>query len=245
MSIRTKQIALALALSAVVGLGGQTAAFAHGNPAPVTRNYRPHIDPADFGRRSTTATSRSSRGPRRSPRASPRTARRRSATSQVVTHRKRSPRRGASSSATRSRRAATRSSGPSTGTHRTSTATSGTSARTPATTATGTVSRATAPGRPASTAPSPGSSCPATRSAASLPPGVLPGPRRGPGAGARRHRPGESAGRHYRHTIGTRENSRLEPGIVEKKWYAPGLGEIKSQDVKGSKEGFRLVKVTH
>lgn len=49
----------------------------------------------------------------------------------------------------------------------------------------------------------------------------------------------------YRHTIGTKERSRLEPGVAERKWYAPGLGEIKSRDVKGSKEAFRLVKVTH
>jgi hypothetical protein len=49
----------------------------------------------------------------------------------------------------------------------------------------------------------------------------------------------------FRHTIGTKETSRLEHGVVEKKWYARGVGEIKSQDVKGSKEGFRLVKVTH
>lgn len=49
----------------------------------------------------------------------------------------------------------------------------------------------------------------------------------------------------FRHTIATKETTRLEPGIVEKKWYAPGIGEIKSQDVKGSKEGFQLVKVTH
>ena len=49
----------------------------------------------------------------------------------------------------------------------------------------------------------------------------------------------------YRNTIGTQERSRLEPGIAERKWYAPGIGEIKSQDVKGSKEGFRLVKVVH
>jgi hypothetical protein len=47
----------------------------------------------------------------------------------------------------------------------------------------------------------------------------------------------------YRHTIGTKETSRLEPGVAERKWYAPGVGEIRSQDVKGSKEGFRLVKV--
>src|SRR3954453_21983230 len=49
----------------------------------------------------------------------------------------------------------------------------------------------------------------------------------------------------FKHTIGTKETSRLEPGVVERKWYARGVGEIKSQDVKGSKEGFRLVTVTH
>jgi hypothetical protein len=49
----------------------------------------------------------------------------------------------------------------------------------------------------------------------------------------------------FHHTLGTRERSRLEPGVAEKKWYARGVGEIKSKDVKGSKEGFRLVKVTH
>ena len=32
------------------------------------------------------------------------------------------------------------------------------------------------------------------------------------------------------------------PGIVERKWYAAGVGEVKSQDVKGSKEGFQLVR---
>jgi hypothetical protein len=51
--------------------------------------------------------------------------------------------------------------------------------------------------------------------------------------------------RSFQHTIATKETTRLEPGIVEKKWYAPGVGEVKSQDVKGSKEGFQLVKVTH
>jgi hypothetical protein len=49
----------------------------------------------------------------------------------------------------------------------------------------------------------------------------------------------------FHHTLVTREKSRLEPGVAEKKWYARGVGEIKSQDVKGSKEGFRLVKIRH
>jgi hypothetical protein len=47
----------------------------------------------------------------------------------------------------------------------------------------------------------------------------------------------------FRNTIGTKETSRLEPGVVERKWYAPGVGEIKSKDLQGSKEAFRLVKV--
>ena len=78
-----------------------------------------------------------------------------------------------------------------------------------------------------------------------LPAGVLPGARRGPGEGVGRHRPGTVPAGTYQNTIGTKEKSRLEPGIAERKWYAPGIGEIKSQDVKGSQEGFRLVKVTH
>lgn len=51
--------------------------------------------------------------------------------------------------------------------------------------------------------------------------------------------------RSFDRTLVTKETTRLEPGVVEKKWYAPGIGEIKSQDVKGSKEGFRLVHVRH
>jgi hypothetical protein len=47
----------------------------------------------------------------------------------------------------------------------------------------------------------------------------------------------------FPHTIATKETTRLEPGVVEKKWYARGVGEIKSQDVKGSKEQFHLVKL--
>jgi hypothetical protein len=51
--------------------------------------------------------------------------------------------------------------------------------------------------------------------------------------------------RTFNRTLVTKETTRLEPGVVEKKWYAPGIGEIKSQDVKGSQEGFRLVDVRH
>lgn len=49
----------------------------------------------------------------------------------------------------------------------------------------------------------------------------------------------------FERALVTKETTRLEPGVVEKKWYAPGIGEVKSQDVKGSHEGFRLVHVRH
>jgi hypothetical protein len=44
-------------------------------------------------------------------------------------------------------------------------------------------------------------------------------------------------------TLGTIEHTSLEPGIKEKKWYAAGIGEIKSADVSGSHEQFQLVSV--
>jgi hypothetical protein len=46
-----------------------------------------------------------------------------------------------------------------------------------------------------------------------------------------------------RHALETSETSELEPGVVEHKYYAPGLGEIKSIEVKGGKEATRLVSV--
>jgi hypothetical protein len=47
-----------------------------------------------------------------------------------------------------------------------------------------------------------------------------------------------------RHALETSETSELEPGVVEHKWYAPGLGEIKSADVQGSHEATHLVSVS-
>ena len=47
-----------------------------------------------------------------------------------------------------------------------------------------------------------------------------------------------------RHALETSETSELEPGVVERKWYAPGLGEIKSADVQGSHEATHLVSVS-
>jgi hypothetical protein len=44
-------------------------------------------------------------------------------------------------------------------------------------------------------------------------------------------------------TLVTLERSALEPGAREKKYYAAGVGEIKSRVVKGGKEAFALVSV--
>jgi hypothetical protein len=42
----------------------------------------------------------------------------------------------------------------------------------------------------------------------------------------------------------TKEWSPLKPGVVEHKWYAPGIGLIKAKKVKGGQEVSRLVSVT-
>ena len=47
-----------------------------------------------------------------------------------------------------------------------------------------------------------------------------------------------------RHALETSETSELEPNVVEQKYYAPGLGEIKSVEVQGGKEATRLVSVS-
>ena len=49
--------------------------------------------------------------------------------------------------------------------------------------------------------------------------------------------------RSFPHTLGTIEHTSLEPDVKEKKWYASGIGEIKSADVSGSHEQFQLVSV--
>src|SRR4051794_21462470 len=48
---------------------------------------------------------------------------------------------------------------------------------------------------------------------------------------------------HFRHLLVTSERSPLEPQ-VERKYYAPGVGEIAERVVKGHHEAFTLVRVT-
>jgi hypothetical protein len=49
--------------------------------------------------------------------------------------------------------------------------------------------------------------------------------------------------RRFARTLVTVERSALEPGAREKKYYAAGVGEIKSKVVKGGREAFALVSV--
>ncbi len=48
-----------------------------------------------------------------------------------------------------------------------------------------------------------------------------------------------------RHALRTFEWTRLEPGVVSAKFYAPGLGIVKERDVAGGSEKFELVSVSH
>jgi hypothetical protein len=60
-----------------------------------------------------------------------------------------------------------------------------------------------------------------------------------------RHGTVEVPFRRFRHTLATVERTRLEPRVREQKFYAAGIGEIKSSvAVKGDHERFRLVSVT-
>jgi hypothetical protein len=49
----------------------------------------------------------------------------------------------------------------------------------------------------------------------------------------------------FDHTLVTKEWSPLEPGVVEHKSYAAGVGDIKEVTVKGPSETLGLVKVEH
>jgi hypothetical protein len=46
------------------------------------------------------------------------------------------------------------------------------------------------------------------------------------------------------HVVKTADTTPLEPGLVEHKWYAPGVGTVQEQDVKGGNEKVTLVKMT-
>jgi hypothetical protein len=50
--------------------------------------------------------------------------------------------------------------------------------------------------------------------------------------------------RSFRGALRTRDWSPLEPGVVELKYYARGIGEVKSRLVKGGPERMALVSVT-
>jgi hypothetical protein len=49
----------------------------------------------------------------------------------------------------------------------------------------------------------------------------------------------------FPHTLTTVETSALEPTVREQKHYVRGVGELKTQDVAGSREAFQLVSVSH
>jgi hypothetical protein len=51
--------------------------------------------------------------------------------------------------------------------------------------------------------------------------------------------------RRFQRTLATVERTALEPGAKEKKYYAAGVGEIKSKVVAGNREAFALVGVKH
>ena len=47
----------------------------------------------------------------------------------------------------------------------------------------------------------------------------------------------------FSNVIKTKEFSSLEPDVVENKYYAANLGDIKEKTLKGSKEGIELVEI--
>jgi hypothetical protein len=47
----------------------------------------------------------------------------------------------------------------------------------------------------------------------------------------------------YSNVIKTKEFSALEPDVVEQKYYAENVGDIKEKTLKGSKEGIELVEI--
>ncbi|MCW2797735.1 hypothetical protein [Nocardioides sp.] len=48
---------------------------------------------------------------------------------------------------------------------------------------------------------------------------------------------------HFRHAVRDFEWSRLEPGVVSTKFYAPGVGLLLERDLTGGNEVFRLVSI--
>ena len=48
----------------------------------------------------------------------------------------------------------------------------------------------------------------------------------------------------YDDVLKTEDTTPLEPGLVEHKWYAPGVGTVQEQDISGGDEKVTLVKLT-
>jgi hypothetical protein len=47
-----------------------------------------------------------------------------------------------------------------------------------------------------------------------------------------------------RHILVSLEFTRLEPGVIDQKIYAPGIGIVRERAVRGPAETARLVRVT-
>jgi hypothetical protein len=49
----------------------------------------------------------------------------------------------------------------------------------------------------------------------------------------------------FRHVVRSFEWTRLEPGVLSEKLYAPGVGIVKERDMSGGSEAFKVVAVRH
>jgi len=49
--------------------------------------------------------------------------------------------------------------------------------------------------------------------------------------------------RHLDHVVRSFEWTRLEPGVISEKLYAPGVGIVKERDLSGGNERFHVVSV--
>lgn len=49
----------------------------------------------------------------------------------------------------------------------------------------------------------------------------------------------------YPNGLRTKETSALEPGVIDNKWYAKGVGDVRELTVKGPQERLVLVQVSH
>ncbi|HZC71675.1 MAG TPA: hypothetical protein VE442_13355 [Jatrophihabitans sp.] len=49
----------------------------------------------------------------------------------------------------------------------------------------------------------------------------------------------------FPHALRTEETTRLEPGVIDNKWYAKGVGDVSEVTVKGPQERLVLVQISH